>query len=440
MAQPTTDNNIPGVTFASAEDSAKFELDPHLLNLMWDEPFFSSILRPITKVRTDKISTAGVLAREGSITMWWNPAFVAALASKKVKGLLKHECYHLVFEHTTTRKHDPHILWNYATDLAINSVIPEEELPECGLIPGKAFTPLTDEQKEKMGEEGVKRYTLISDKIESFPKEMSSEWYFSRLSEDEDVSNAIQQSQDDGIQIGSMDDHEGWGEMSEEERELIRGKVKQILKEAANKADSSNSWGSVPASMRAEIRKMISNEVDWRSVLKTAIGTKKRAGRDTSIRRLNRKYPGIHPGSRRKYTSSWAVYVDQSGSVDDESLGMLFGELSNLAKRTSFDVFYFDTEVDVENKFTWKKGQSIAPKRTRCGGTDFSAPSRHAHKNMDKYDGYIILTDGYASDPGPPRMRRVWVITPDGQLQFSANRDVLVEMKRTVAQGSEEAA
>jgi predicted metal-dependent peptidase len=414
----------------SDEVAANFDLDPHLLNLMWDEPFFSSILRPVTKIRTENIPTAGVLSKDGAITMWWNAKFLASLAPIKIKGLLKHECYHLVFDHTTSRKHDPHILWNYGTDCAINSVIPEDELPECGLIPGKEFTPLTDEQKEKMGEDAVARYELISAKIASFPKEMSSEWYFSRLLEDEEVSNAIQQSEQEGISIGGMDSHEGWGEMSEEERELIRGKIKQVLKEAAQKADSSNSWGSVPSSMRAEIRKMVSNEVDWRSVLRSAVGTKKRAGRDTSIRRINRKYPGIHPGSRRKYTSSWAVYVDQSGSVGDENLALLFGELENLAKRASFDVYYFDTEVDVENKITWRKGASVRPQRTRCGGTDFTAPTKHAHKNMDKYDGYIILTDGYASEPPPARMRRVWVITPGDELQFSVKKDIVVNMKK----------
>jgi len=430
MADHGTSTEIAGNITATEEEAKNFSLDPHLLNLMWDEPFFSSVLRPITKVRTDSIPTAGVLAKDGSIMMWWNPMFLASLSSKKVKGLLKHECYHLVFEHTTARKHDPHVLWNYATDLAINSVIPEDELPECGLIPGKEFTPLTDEQIEKMGEDAVSRYELISNKIASFPKEKSSEWYFAELMDDEDVKDAIEKNNESGDFTISMDDHEGWGDMSEEERELIRGKVKQVLKEAAKKADSSNSWGSVPSSMRAEIRKLISNEVDWRSILKTAIGTKKRAGRDTSIRRLNRKYPGIHPGSRRKYTSSWAVYIDQSGSVDDESLGLLFGELSHLAKRTSFDVYYFDTEVDTDNMFSWRKGQSVNPKRTRCGGTDFHAPTEHARKNADKYDGYMILTDGYAGKPKPSKMRRVWIITPDGSLQFEHGRDVLVNMKK----------
>tara|TARA_Y100000310_G_scaffold343960_1_gene454182 strand:- start:2114 stop:3424 length:1311 start_codon:yes stop_codon:yes gene_type:complete len=436
MSNESTGTDIVPIHTASPEEIANFKLDSHLLGLMWDEPFFAHILRPVTKVKTDAISTAGVLAKEGAITMWWNPKFLASLGAKQVKGLLKHECYHLVFEHTTQRKHEPHIIWNYGTDCAINSVIPEDELPECGLIPGKAFPELTPEQIEKMGPDAVNRYTLISAKIESFPKEMSSEWYFARLMEDDDVREAIEGSEGDDFII--TDNHDGWGEMSEEERELIKGKIRQALSDAAKQADSNNAWGSVPASMRAKIREMISKEVDWKTILRSAIGNKKRAGRDTSIRRLNRKYPGVHPGSRRKYTSSWAVYVDQSGSVDDESLSLLFGELASLARITSFDVYYFDTEVDEDSKFTWRRGARVDPKRTRCGGTCFSAPTKHANARGDKYDGHIILTDGYASDPGHSKMRRVWVITPNGSLQFDKGRDILVNMKRETKQ--EEAA
>ena len=54
------------------------------------------------------IPTAGVTVRDSDFVMFWNPVFVSGLESIQVRGLLKHECYHLVFEHTTTRKHDPH--------------------------------------------------------------------------------------------------------------------------------------------------------------------------------------------------------------------------------------------------------------------------------------------------------------------------------------------
>ena len=164
----TTATEIAPAKLADEAAAAKFELDPHLINLMWSEPFFSKILRRVTKRKTDSIPTAGVMAKDGQLMMWWNPRFLASLTSAQVKGLLKHECYHLVFEHTTTRRHDPHIIWNYATDLAINSLIPEEELPEGGLIPGKAFATLTEEQKVKMGPEAVGRYEKVSAKIASF--------------------------------------------------------------------------------------------------------------------------------------------------------------------------------------------------------------------------------------------------------------------------------
>ena len=95
------------VTDAEAE---AFELTPHLIRLMWDEPFFSRILRGVTKIKTDVIPTAGVLAKDGEVRFWWNPKFLAGLSPNEIKGLIKHECYHLVFEHTTTRRRDPHIV------------------------------------------------------------------------------------------------------------------------------------------------------------------------------------------------------------------------------------------------------------------------------------------------------------------------------------------
>ena len=190
----TTSNDLPvsskGITKAQAD---AFDLDPHLINLMWDEPFFSKVLRPVTKVRTEEISTAGVLAKDGDMNMWWNPYFVAGLTSKQVKGLIKHECFHLVFEHTTTRRMDPHVLHNYATDLAINSMIPEDELPEGGLIPGKPFPKLTAEQVAERTPEEIARHEKLSALIASFPKNESTEWYFGKLMEDETIKEMEQE-------------------------------------------------------------------------------------------------------------------------------------------------------------------------------------------------------------------------------------------------------
>ena len=143
------DNSKTGgnLLFDLVED---FDVSPHIIKLMMSEPFYAKILRGVTKVCTQSIPTAGVLAKDGDIKMWYNPGFMAGLTEKQVQGLLKHEAMHLALMHTTIRRLEPHNVHNWAADLAINSNIPEVELPEGGLIPGKAFKPLTVEQTEKL--------------------------------------------------------------------------------------------------------------------------------------------------------------------------------------------------------------------------------------------------------------------------------------------------
>ena len=113
--QKTTAADLAPTISADSAAAAAFKLDPHLVKLMWDEPFFSSILRKVSKIRSAAVPTAGVTTDGGDIRMLWNPEFLASLTASQVKGLLKHECYHLIFEHTTTRRHEPHRVWNWAT-------------------------------------------------------------------------------------------------------------------------------------------------------------------------------------------------------------------------------------------------------------------------------------------------------------------------------------
>jgi predicted metal-dependent peptidase len=406
---------------------------------MWDEPFFAAMLRDITKVETTQIPTAGVLAKDGNIKMWWNRTFVAALEPKKVKGLLKHEVYHLVFEHTTSRKKTPHLIHNYATDLAINSLIAVEELPEGGLIPGRALV-LKDDAREKMSPDALARFERISAKIESLPPMMSSEWYFGELMSDDQFREDMEPQEGSGGQggepkdgvPGTTDDHGGWdeGDMSDAEKELVKGKVKQALREAVNKCDSNGKWGSVGAEMRGTLRAMCSNEICWKAVLKSFVGMSQRANKSRTMKRINRKYPYIHSGRKIGHSANVAVYVDQSGSVDDEALALLYAELNNLARKVTFTFIPFDSSVDEENEFVWKRGQNARLERYRCGGTNFHAVAEHANANRHRFDGYIVMTDGEAADPGPSRLRRAWVIVPDRKLMFDMPRgDTLVQMK-----------
>ena len=465
MSKKETGNEALVSRDASAEEVNNFKLDEYIIRLMWKEPFFAEIFRIMKKRCTDRIPTAGVFIQDGEMHLWYNPKFMAGLTNAQVMGLLKHECYHLVYQHTTKRRHEPHIIWNYATDLAINSLIDESELPEGGLIPGKAFSPLTDEQKAQMGSKAAERYEMISEKIASFPKGEYSEWYFAQLMNDEDVKQAIESAEsmsgkslsealadgdvmidEDGNLVdkngnpvtvipgageGSMDSHEGWDELSDEQRDAVKATVQKAVENGVNKCNQSNKWGSVSADMQRELRKMISKEIPWQSVLKQFCGMTRRADRTSSVRRLNRKYPAIHPGTRRNYRASIAVYLDQSGSVSDSDLEMLSGELESLANRVEFTLFNFDTSVDEQSERTIKQRATVSLDRTRCGGTDFQCVQNHANKNIKRFDGYLVLTDGFApKTTGHNKLKRGWVIVPTGELQFQKpNRDFEIKMK-----------
>jgi len=432
------DNSKTGgnLLFDLVED---FDVSPHIIKLMMSEPFYAKILRGVTKVCTQSIPTAGVLAKDGDIKMWYNPGFMAGLTEKQVQGLLKHEAMHLALMHTTIRRLEPHNVHNWAADLAINSNIPEVELPEGGLIPGKAFKPLTVEQTEKMKDEAIKRYNRMSQFVEDLPKGLATEEYFARLMNDEQMKQDMEPKEGDGEggeggegigMPGEMDDHDGWDGMTQEEKELAAAKVKQAVANAAGECDKKGSWGSVPAATQAEIRKLISNEIPWQAVLKKFVGFTKRSVRSTSWSKLNKKSPMIMPGSRKKTTASIAVYIDQSGSVSNQELELLFGELQSLAKKTEFTTYHFDCTVDEDSKTVWKKNRGQAPHRTRSGGTNFSAVQEHAKKNKHQFDGYLILTDGYAPNPGISRMKRGWVITTEGQTQeWMGGKDFIIKMK-----------
>ena len=425
-----TSNNIPGLSKATEKQSAEFNLTKHLVDFLWSEPFYSRILRSLNKIETDKVPTAGVSASNGDLVFLWNRSWLASLEPKKVKGLLKHECLHLVFGHTTERSLNPHLMWNYATDLAINSTIPEYELPEGGLIPGKALPKLSPQQKADMSNEAAERYQKISDLIEKLPRNKTSEYYFHVLAEDETMQEMVENASAAEMQCIGFDDHDGWNEIPEEEREQIAAKVKDILKDAVNECQNRN-WGSVPTDLIKEIQKLVEREIKWQDLLRRFCGFSRKNERTSSIKRLNRKYPNIHPGAKKKYTPMIAVYIDESGSVSDTELAKFYAELNSLSNQTDFYLYRFDTEVNEKDAFLWKKKKRMDLSRLKMGGTCFDCVTEHAIKNKNKFDGYIILTDGCAPKPALSRgIKRCWILVTGATMPFIADKsDIVITMK-----------
>ena len=384
----------------------KFDLNLHTFALLRNEPFFAALSRRITKSSTSAIPTAGVKLNEKSaqFEMVYNPEFFESLPDNHIQGVLMHEFYHIIYEHVTGRlpPEGMSIMWNIATDLSINSHI-SDKLPEMACVPGR-------------------------DKFEKYPTGLSAEAYYKMLKEDEQFKKDPEEGDGEGGggMPDSLDDHSGWGEASDETKQMAKERLRQAVEDAAKEASNRGSWGSVSSDMRKKIMDMVNPKVDWRKVLRYFIKTSQRSNKRSTVRRINKRFPYIHSGKKVTRQAKIAISIDQSGSVCDKMLASFFAELGGLAKYAEFTVIPFDTEVGEEHVFIWKKGKRMTWDRVLCGGTCFNAPTRYVNKH--KFDGHIILTDMCAPKPVPSKCQRMWMTDQQGKdsQYFTTNERVIV--------------
>ena len=400
----------------------EYDLNLHIYRLLMQEPFFAAISRQVQKISSKSLPTAGVTVDPVSCNyvLYYNPEFFAVTLKNDTERLavLKHEFYHLILEHVTSRKpadKKENKLWNIAADLAINSFL-LQEIPQFCCIPGNGF-------------------------FKDMPALQSSEWYFNELKkkQQEQKKNGKGGEGGEGDPDGSegqFDDHSLWDELSDKEKEVVKEIAKEKLRHMMRKAvkevtQNGNNWGTVSAEMKQDIMRRLEGMVDWKKVLRWFVKVSQRADKSNSIRRINKRYAYIHPGKRVNRQANIAVSIDQSGSVSDDLLCAFFAQLNTLADIATFTVIPFDSSVIEHEVFVWKKKENKAWKRVACGGTDFNAPTCYVNER-GKFDGHIILTDLCAPKPRPSKCQRMWMTSREDAAQpyFQTNeRIVAIEVK-----------
>jgi hypothetical protein len=144
---------------AGLEVRMAYDLESDIYRLLMEEPFFAALSRQLNKQAMPSVPTAGVrVSDEGRFELVYNPEWLGKQIDAHRTGVLKHELYHLIFEHCTSRSPNGKKIskrWNWATDLAINCNL-KGELPDGCLMPEKF----------------------------KYPDFQSSEWYYNKLEED----------------------------------------------------------------------------------------------------------------------------------------------------------------------------------------------------------------------------------------------------------------
>tara|TARA_A100001515_G_scaffold132781_1_gene121490 strand:- start:2780 stop:4039 length:1260 start_codon:yes stop_codon:yes gene_type:complete len=398
----------------------EFDLSQELVKLLHDEPFYAALSRRMDKRLVTTIPTAGVRLnpQTESFELVVNPKFFEELPQPQRKGILFHEFWHIILGHVTGRIPDGvnFKAWNIATDLAINSLLTKagkqrDLLPENCCLPGEG-------------------------PFEKYPHGLSAEKYLKMLKEDaQSESENNEDGEGDGSEGNSsgggqdgdsdqqgqggaggaepLDDHSGWEESegSSTAAEIAKEKMKDVMKQAAEEAAAGRGFGSCEGKAKKIIIDSIKTKVDWKKVLRSFVNTSVRANRRHTIKRINKRFPYIHAGTKVKREAKIAVCIDQSGSVDDTMLVKFYAELNKLCDLVSFDIIPFDSSVGEKHIYTWKKGQKRNWERVMFGGTCFDAPTKYVNEN--KYDGMVVLTDMLAPKPKRANCKRLWMTTAE---------------------------
>lgn len=362
----------------------RFDMKRHLSALLRDEPFFSYISLQIDKLRYDGIPTCAVRFNEATarFQFLYNEEFISSLPPKQILGVLKHEFYHLIFNHVTGHKRENHKIWNIAADLAINTHL-VGELPDIAVFPGQGI-------------------------FENMPPGKTSEWYYQAI--------LSQMSDEDVEGVPELDSHEDWEPSPDGtgdakatvSSEIANSKLEEAVSKAVSECSKTNRWGNVSAPLRNKlIEKYVGANISWQKVLRYFCKTSQRMDKNSTVRKINKRFPYVFPAKKVRRVAKIAISLDQSGSVDDKMLADFFAEINVLSSIVDFDLIPFDTQVYEDKIVKVKKGTKVKRERVLTGGTDFNAPTSYV--NEGNYDAHIIVTDLGAPTPGRSLCKRMWI-------------------------------
>ena len=374
-----------------------------------DYVFYLHMISQCRSQLSTEIDTLAVCFKRDHYELLVNEEFFRNLSLEERLGVIKHEMLHILHGHLTYQSDmmpSPKRA-NVAMDCAINQSIASDHLPQGCILPA------TFPSKNKC------------------PDNLSSIKYYDLL-EDQDEDNMPD----------SLDDHSAWGDSDEDGHSSGDPQVaKDIAKSMAEKSAAATQGGTNPGNVPGEYSDWINllstpREVNWKKVLRNIVGNKKANRRKTILRRDRRNPHMEHiKGKTKDRVFNLAIISDVSGSVSDEALRSLWGEILHICKQVGVvpTLCQIDTQAYEPQVL---KANSSKLERKASGGTVLSPAIQKLKDTRTPFDALVVTTDGYLFDDDIQpflelNKRVVWLVEPNGQLmpQMSEGKMIGIKLK-----------
>lgn len=406
---------------AEIEAIARDRLEKARIDILLDHPYFASALLqlPIRGTWDDAIRNAVVTDGRRIVYRF---DLVAALLRPKVRLLVLHALAHVLLDHPTRGGARGWPLWTMACDIAVDELLGILGEIEPAASNGGARPP------------GSRSAEEIYDDLERSARVRASAPERSPLAAPSPPPPAP--SATDGMlpsePPGGMDDAEraereaflrvaGDAEgPTELEIDTLRTGFRVDADRAIRAAGTAAGTGS------GEIEAGRRRTVDWRSELAQFL--RSHVDRSWTLARPNRRHlwRGIYlPGLAPVEGGRIVVAIDTSGSMSDEALGQVLGEIDALRREIAGDlvVLQFDADVQAVAEYAGVDDADANIGSTRImrilgrGGTDLRIPFEWAEgevRNGREVSALIVCTDGYGPlpDRAPAETPVLFLLTP----------------------------
>ena len=345
---------------------------------------------------------------EGYI-MYYNPFLILSLTSKEVGALIKHEIYHIIFNHyereRSLKNKVSYLAINIAMDISINQFIQNlplfaKKLDAVNLEYNLQLTEdMTIEQYAIEIQKAINRRknNVVKNKNDVFVKEV-------------DLENA----------------HDLW-----EQSTLSLDNLKDI-----NKRTSISAYkGKAPK----DIEKIIlayneKEEILWQHLLRNVINSS-RVGYKKTITRKDRRQPnrldirGKLPNSIPKII----VAIDISASMSDNEVKSIMKEILSLCKNKLGIIQVIECDKEIRRIYKLNSIKDIKPRMDKHGSTCFSPVFEYIKENNLRNEVLIYFTDGVGEKKlsvKPINYRTIWVLTSDEQLSLETSYGTVTRLER----------
>ena len=391
-----------------ANEAAR-KLAKAIINLMVSGyEFYAHILLKLKKSAVWGLDNISHRFKNTDVLLEYDPMFILDNTVKTIHYHLVHEVFHIVLRHEErlSKKKDTNVDMgteqtankneierleatdevyrskDVAADMTVNNVMPYDfkaKVPKSSLIEGSDYGILpSDTTVDNYDDEVLHKFMHVKD-----PES------------DSDNNNGGGGGGGSGSGSGKkrINQHPAPEYEDALQEVLSTAQVDNMIMDAVK--ESSNGIGDLPGCIQDEIKRLNKPpQVDWKAVLRNFVAAKIPAQSTRTWARLNRRFPYIIKGNKKRRVPLITVAIDTSGSVDDDQLATFLPEIDAIRQIHKADVEFIQCDSQIQDVTIVKAKDKFPATFKGRGGTSMLPVWDYIdNKSKRKPDVVIYLSD-----------------------------------------------